>query len=266
MNHKFFTLHTILDENNLPFSVDEYSRFKYGSKSVARKFGKQMGKMLSTMLPIDKQMVVMSAPYLFLPVAGTALKDYLLADLNSRMVDRGMMEPIQDSKIFRPVTYMCDYSNMDREERSKAIGSEQFHTDAGFLKGKTALFVDDIRVTGSHEERICEMIERLDIECECIFLYFARVEGVKDPSIESRLNHATVKTLLDLDSIIKNDEYIHNTRNTKFILNSSKEQFINFIHYQKKDFRRTLYAGLMGNGYFKEESFKENIKYLKGLL
>ena len=266
MKHKYFNFHTILDERNLPFSADEYSRFKYGSKSVARKFGKEMGKMLSSLLPLDKQMVIMSAPYLYIPVAGTALKDYLLGELNCRMIDKGLCNAIEDSKIFRPVTYLCDYSNMTAEERDKAIGSERFYTDAGYLKGKVALFVDDIRVTGSHEKRICEMVERLNIDCECIFLYYARVEGVIDPAIESRLNHFTVKTLLDLDNIIKNDEYIHNTRNTKFILSAKKDDFVQFIHYQKKVFRKTLYANLIGNGYNKEESFKDNIGYLKKLL
>lgn len=266
MTHKYFNLHTILDERKLSFSADEYSRFKYGSKSIARKFGKEMAKMLSSLLPIDKQMVIMSAPYLYLPVAGTALKDYLLAELNCRMIDKGMQNAIIDSKIFRPVTYMVDYSKMSASEREQAIGSERFHTDSEFLKGKVALFVDDIRVTGSHEKRICEMVERLNIDCECIFLYYVRVQGTINPEIESTLNHFTVKTLLDLDNIIKNDEYIHNTRNTKFILSSKKEEFVQFIHYQKKDFRRNLYAGSLSNGYNREESFKENISYLKGLL
>lgn len=245
--------------------ANEYSRFKYGSKSIARKFGKSIGEMLTQMLTENKQYVVVPAPYNFIPTATYALKDYVIATMNRKAADRGF-KPVQEAKIFRPASYNADYGNMTLDERREAIGSEKFHVDVEFLKGKTVLFLDDIRVTGAHEERIIEMIQRLQPDCECIFVYFARVIGEVDPKVENHLNYYAMKSLLDLDKIIKNDEFIFNTRNIKFILSAPAEEFRNFIQYQKRIFSETLYSDLIGNGYHLEPDFATNVNYLKTLI
>lgn len=263
MNH---CLYTVTENERFPFSPEKYSQFKYGSKSAAREFGHTLGYSLSNVLPVDKQYVIMPAPYNFIPTATFALKDYVMASMNRRMILKGMEEPMQESKIFRRAGYNTDYGSMTVEDRRKCIGSEEFYTDREFLKGKSVIFLDDIRVTGAHEERIREMITRLKLECECIFTYFARVEGDVNPKVEDYLNHFAMTNLLDLDYIIKNDEFIFNTRNVKFMLTARTNEFSNFIKYQSKRFRETLYSNLLGNGYHKAPEFKTNIDTLRTLL
>lgn len=266
--YKTHSLYLIQGIEFIPFEPSEYSMFKYGSKSMARKFGKHLGKMLSYRLPIDKQIVIIPAPYNFIPTATFALKDYVISELNKRLIEKGMKLPIQEAKIFRPASYNTDYGNMSLSERRNAIGSEQFHVDKEFLKGKLVLFLDDIRVTGAHEERIIEMIDRIGLECDCEFVYFANVDqsAAVDPKIENYLNLYSMKSLLDLDEVIKNDEFIFNTRNVKFILNAKPEEFQNFINYQRKKFRETLFSNLLGNGYHMEERFTNNVEYLEEIL
>lgn len=266
--YKKHSLHLIQGVEFIPFEPSDYSKFKYGSKSIARKFGRELGRMLARRLPIDRQIVVIPAPYNFIPTATFALKDYVIAELNKHLIERGMSSPIQEAKIFRPASYNTDYGNMSLEERRSAIGSEQFHVDKEFLQGKLTLFLDDIRVTGAHEERIVEMIERLDLQCDCEFVYFANVDqsAAVDPKIENFLNLYSMRSLLDLDKIIKNDEFIFNTRNVKFILHAGHEEFKNFINYQRKKFRETLYSNLLGNGYHMEDKYVSNVSYLKELL
>jgi hypothetical protein len=267
MRHKTHFLHSVSGKTGMGFDPADYSRFKYGSKTMARSFGRALGDKLASILSIDKQYVIIPAPYNFIPTATFALKDYVLAELNRKMINDGMRAPIQESKIFRPASYNADYGNMTLEERRKAIGSEKFHTDKQFLKGKVALLLDDIRVTGAHEERVCEMIERLGIDGECAFVYFACVQGdYVDPKIENYLNYYAMKSLLDLDYIIKNEEFIFNTRNVKYILAAEHEEFKNFINYQKVKFRETLFVNALGNQYYKDLEFLKNINYLKSLL
>jgi hypothetical protein len=259
-------LHKVTEDEHFNFSPEKYSRFKYGSKSAAREFGHALGYSLSKVLPTDKQYVVIPAPYNFIPTATFALKDYVIAKMNKRMIHRGMKNPIQESKIFRTAGYNTDYGSMSLEDRRSAIGSEEFYTDKHFLKDKRVIFLDDIRVTGAHEERVKEMINRLQLQCECIFAYFAVVEGEVSPKVEDHLNHFAMKSLLDLDDIIKNDEFIFNTRNVKFMLAQKHTDFQNFIMYQSKRFRETLYSNLLGNGYFNAPEFHANISILRTVL
>lgn len=261
-----FSLHIIKDSNSLPFSPSDYSMFKYGSKSIARQFGKALGSMLSHYVPTDKQLVVTPAPYNFIPTATFALKDYVIAELNQRICGANNGIPIQEVKIFRPASYNTEYGSMTLEERRAAIGSEVFHIDKEFVKGKFLVFLDDIRVTGAHEERIREMIKRLDLQCEYMFVYFARTSETVQPQIENYLNLYAMKSLLNLDWIIKNDEFIFNTRNVKFILKADFEEFKNFINYQRDKFKETLYTNLLGNGYHLDDVFKKNVSYLKAIL
>lgn len=92
---------------------------------------------------------------------------------------------------------------------------------------------------------------------------FVFVVGSGHPNIENELNFAYVKDLLSINYIIQNDEFIFNTRVTKYILSAGFDAFKNFINYQSKTFRNTLLTNLMGNEYHKLEEFQKNINYLK---
>ena len=35
------SVHKIIDKDNLPFSKEEYSKFKFGCKNIARKYGEE---------------------------------------------------------------------------------------------------------------------------------------------------------------------------------------------------------------------------------
>jgi hypothetical protein len=79
--------------DNLGFSAEEYSKLKYGSKRVARLFGTELGRDFLKFLGFNtglndllkgKEIVVSSAPYKFIPVASTILKDYFVSVFNTK--------------------------------------------------------------------------------------------------------------------------------------------------------------------------------------
>jgi hypothetical protein len=273
-NADIFSLHLFFSEKEIPFDPAEYSRFKYGSKSVARKFGKELGVGLGRFLTKDPQrsisdVVVLPSPYMFIPTATFALKDYTIAALNKFLVER-KHDPVMESKVYRQTGYTEDYGQMSIEDRRRVMNAETFHTDKEFLRDKTVIFMDDIRITGAHEERMEEMIERLElgnITNRIVFCYFAQLyRQSTNPTIENYLNYYAVRSLLDLDKIIKNDEFIFNTRNVKYILNAPHVECVNFLEYQRHSFIETLYHNAIGNSYHLEEKFKMNFQYLEYLI
>lgn len=275
-----YSLHKILDAT-YPFSPLEYSKFKYGDKTIARKFGFALaegfinnvlnGGMLSsfhknTLKPHNRQIVVVPSPYCFIPTATFAMKDYFIQKLNSRLIEIDL-PVVQEAKITRTLSYNDDYGSMSKAEREKAISGDDFYMDANFVKGKSVIFMDDIKITGAHEERVKDMVAKLDLKSDNIFICFAELinESV-NPNIENELNHFFVKNLRDLDKIIKNENFLPNTRAVKFILNAPFNEFENFIHYQSVRFINNIYHLAIGNSYHKIPAFKTNLEYIKNLI
>lgn len=263
-----YSAHKFTDMSSLPFSAIDYSKLKYGSKKIARKFGVELAnKFLSShefmgLLPelSGKKLVVMSAPWKNIPVASTALKDYFISKFNPVWSEHN--PSVESLKVNRGHSYNEDYGAMSLEDRKKAITSDDFYIDKEFIKEKTLIFIDDVIITGAHEERIHKLLESVSFEGTVIYLYFAEYKGGGNPEIENELNYAFVKNLLNIDYIIKNDEFMFNTRVVKYILSAKHDQFRNFADYQSESFLHQLRKELVGNEYHRLPEFKTNYEYL----
>lgn len=259
----------IQDEQGTGLNPIEYSKFKFGCKQMARHYGYDLAVAFIDMLerfPIDKQIVVCSSPYCFIPTATFAMKDYFIQRLNVFLVAQGL-PVVQETKIHRTITYKEDYGGLTADERMKLIQNDDFHIDTEFIKDKHLLFLDDIRITGSHERVIERMYQNYGLTNSHHFLYYAVLANPDiHPNIENRLNYAFVKSLLDLDKIIKNEDFLLNTRTVKYMLNAPFEDFVPFINYQRHSLAQTVYHSAIGNSYHLIEDYATNFNYLKKLL
>jgi hypothetical protein len=86
-----------------------------------------------------------------------------------------------------------------------------------------------------------------------------------DPTIENRLNHFSVSNLKDINNIIRNEEFIFNTRVVKYILKADIEEFVSFITYQSETFKETLFNLSVLNGYHDNTKYSRNFNILKDL-
>ena len=241
---------------------ENYSKFKHGSRTIARLFGKSLSQVAD--FQNDKTYVFFSAPFNNIPTASNALKDYFISNCSKQFLDKNIS--IKSGRIYREYSYDDDYGNMNKEERMKAISSDIFSIDKSNINPTDVLvFVDDIKITGSHEERIKELIQREGITNEVIFVYLAVYTG-SDPTIEHRLNHHSVNNLKTLNTIIRNEEFIFNTRVVKYILRADIEEFVSFITYQSDTFQETLFNLSVLNEYNKNPKYKTNFEILNNLI
>ena len=262
-----FSLHKIEKEREFPFSPSDYSKFKFGCKDSARKFGLELGeafaqKYIVTGL-ITGQTVILSSPYCFIPTATFAMKDYFVQVVNEYLVQYDL--PVaQETKIHRTITYKEDYGELSAAQRMALIQNDSFHIDTEFIKGKTLILLDDVKITGSHERVIERMMSRYGVENNRIYVYFAELSNKAiHPNVENFLNYYSVKNLLDLDRIIKNENFLINTRVVKYILNYNHEDFKVFIQYQRIKFSESLYHLAIGNSYHLIPDYQANLFYLK---
>jgi hypothetical protein len=169
----------------------------------------------------------------------------------------------EEAKIHRSVTYREDYGEMSADERYNLIKDDKFYIDKTYIHNKLLIFLDDIRITGTHERIIVRMLDDYEIFGPCYMLFFAELEDNRiSPKIENTLNNAYVKNLNDLDHIIRYERFRFNTRVVKFILNSSHEEFDDFVAKRSNGFINILYYNAIGNKYYQFPQYRRNLMQL----
>lgn len=271
------SVYDITEAVDIPFSKSQYSLFKFGSKSIAHTFGKQLfhkfkdylfttyGAVYLHKVP---QIVVCSAPYNHIPTATGAMKDYFVKYLNEHLAAMGV-PVVQETKVHRDTTYREDYGSMSKDRRMELIRRDTFHIDMDFIYKKLVLFIDDIYVTGTHQHMMEKMmsIAHETNRCEYMFLYFAKLTNPHTcPTIENELNYAKVDSLSDVWDIIEQDDFLFNTRVVKYILNAGTEEAEKFLSSQKRGFLDTLYHLAIGNSYHLIPEYEKNLSIVKDLL
>lgn len=268
MHQQTFSLHKVDNETDFSFDPSAYSRFKFGDGAIAEEFGRALARgFIRECLPLPQNqgqdIVVISSPYSFIPTATFAMKNAFVFGLNRWLCEQGL-PVVQETKVHRTITYKEDYGELSAAERMRLIGNDHFHIDASFLKGKTLIFLDDIRITGSHERMINRMIGEFALTNDIYMLYFAELINTDiHPNIENYLNYFQVKSIFDLESIVNSGAFVMNTRFVKYLLNYEHQSFRVFLQNQSDAFTNTLYDMALGNGYHTMESYSENLTYIR---
>jgi hypothetical protein len=265
-----YSLHHVNNERSFGFCPDDYSRFKFGDGDVAKVFGNELaeGFIINQLSqrPILEQIVVVSSPYSFIPTATFAMKTWFVYRLNRWLAKQGY-PVIQETKVHRTITYKEDYGELNAEQRIKLIGNDLFHIDKAFLEGKTLIFLDDIRITGSHERMIIKMVNEYGLNNDIYMLYFAELTDKNiHPNIENYLNYHLVKTIFDLEAIVKSPAFVINTRIVKYILNYSFDSFVIFIESQSENFVNLLFDMALGNNYHTIDAYSKNLNFISSNL
>ncbi len=262
-----YSLHKISDSEDLSFSKIEYSKFKFGDGNIAEKYGVALAKNFIDDELVKSyqgnQLVVISSPYSFIPTATFFLKNHFVYELNKWLVTNNY-PVIQETKIHRSTSYSEDYGKLNAVERMNLIGKDSFHIDKVFIKNKQLIFIDDIRITGSHEKVITKMLLDLAIFNNYYLLYFAElVNDLIPPDFENELNYAFVRSIFNLDEIFAGTKFSINTRIVKYLLNSEHEAFKIFIENKSDDIKNLVFNMAIGNSYHTTETYKSNFLFLQ---
>ncbi len=262
-----YSLHKIAEEDNYTFNPAEYSRFKFGDGHIAESYGQALaGGFLyqhAEELMRGKQAVILPSPYFAIPTASYAMAAAFKKHIN-RFLAANRLPVAHEAKIHRYKTYSLDYGELDADSRLNLILNDKYHLDNEFLKGKLLIFIDDIKITGSHELVIRNLLQQFSLQDEAAwYLYFAQLNGVHiHPRIENNLNYSYVKSIHHLGNIIDCGNFKVNTRIVKYILNAEFAAFEQFIKQQTTPFREQLTDLAISNGYHEMEEYKKNFFHL----
>lgn len=261
-----FTANHFSGIDDAPFSVREYSQLKFGSDAIARKFGFQLAdafaaKHLDIMLA--NRLVVIPSPYNHVPNAATILTKHFVNRLNHILTNHSGAH-VEYSVIHRKVSYINDYGFLSKEDRKGLIDNDSFYLNKDFYKDKVILFLDDVIITGTHEDKLKEILAAEKIKNEVMFLYFAKYSG-DDATIESRLNFAAMSSLEDYAALA--DERNHHVivRPLKFLLTQPLRALADFMLKINVCKLEEIYFGCLGEGYYTIPSYQGQFHIIKGV-
>lgn len=259
-----FAANHFKDLATAPFTATHYSELKFGSDEVARRFGYELADSLAkshidTLLA--NPIVVIPSPYNHVPNAATILTGHFVNRLNQILVTQSGRH-VEYSVIHRKVSYIKDYGYLGKEARKGLIDNDSFYLNKEFYKDKTLIFVDDVIITGTHEDKLKEILIDNAIYNDTIFCYYGQYHG-SDPTIESRLNFAAVQSLADYENLSKQAGHHVIVRPLKFLLTQKLDELATFL--MKVDVRKLeeIYHGCLGEGYYKIPSYQAQFQVIK---
>ena len=264
-----FSLHKILNENQCPFDENEYSWFKFGDKQYAEKFAAELFdgfiEKYSDLLLSKNEIVILPSPYLSIPTASNFLCYYFKKCLNSFLFNNNRKASIE-SKIYRNQTYVTDYGNLSFDERVKLIANDTYYIDRNFINDKLCIFVDDIKITGSHEHTVNKILDQYNVNGDFVFVYFAELINKEiHPKIENHYNYFAVKSVNDIVDVINRINFQYNTRIIKYILNLDEEQFTFLTNNISIEKRNELFHLAISNNYHQIIEYQDNIEMIKNI-
>ncbi len=239
------------------FCEYEYSSLKFGSDIVARKFGYQLADAFAAKYAselLSNRFVVIPSPYNHVENAATIMTKHFVNRLNSIIVAQSG-EHVEYSVIHRKVSYINDYGFLSKADRKGLIDNDSFYLNKDFYKGKTLIFIDDVIITGTHEDKLKEIMEKEGITNDHFFLYFAKYNG-NDPTIESKLNFASVDDLDDYEDIACEPNHHVIVRPLKFLLIQDIVKLSEFCNKISASKLSSIYYGCLGEGYYKIPSYQ----------
>ncbi len=262
-----YSLHKIESKEHCPFDQAAYSWFKFGDRSYANQFAQELFdgfiQQYGDVLLAEQEIVILPSPYLAIPTASNFLCFAFMKKINQFLYEHGK-KAATESKIYRNQTYVEDYGNLNFEDRVKLISNDTYYIDRTFINDKLCIFVDDIKITGSHEHTVNKILEQYQVKGKFIFCYYSELVN-KDihPNIENHYNYFAVKGVQEIVDVVNREHFQYNTRIVKFILKLNQTDFTYFINNIANNRKIDLFDLAISNNYHQIIEYKENINTIK---
>lgn len=207
----------IFDHTGRLFDAYAYSRFKYGSKYMTKHYAQKMQTLLQQEFPHLwdlPSLWLTSSAYKFVATASHGLAE----NLYQQSFEQHSFAT-KFVKIGRTRLFPADYGNLSQAEREAIMQQVdlQFELDYHLPQPEDLLIIDDIRITGAHENRLIEFAEREGFK-RVYFAYIAQLSPKAEPTTEHWLNHTAIRDLRDLWNLWTEEGCLLNARICKFLL------------------------------------------------
>ena len=268
-NETQFSVHKFTSLQDAKFDPSEYSFLKFGSDRAAKKMGYELADaffMEHAKRIIDASIVVIPSPYNYVKNAATIMSEHFVDRINHHIIKNGG-SATEWSIINRKVSYINDYGFLDADSRKQLIDGDQFFFNCGFLEGKTIVCIDDVNITGTHENKLRQVLNDYNIQNDTFFLYFAKYIGEPgNAKIEAALNFSGVNDAKGFIELTKEPDHHCIVRPIKYLMNQDHEQFKVILSQLPTNYVGKMYYGCLAENYHKEPAYKKNFEFLQQMI
>lgn len=260
-------VHSFTDLDNPGFDVGAYSRLKHGSDVSARQLGHEMAedfwsdKFKKPWL-LAAPTLVIPAPGTAVPVAATLLARHFAEWLSFRMADANV-PPVEVGHVHRYMSYsMNTYADISAEERKKLLSGDKLFFPASFMEGKQLIFIDDVCITGTHEEKLDRELDEAGFENERMYACYAKYQG-EDPSIEGRLNKVSVRGPLDVVWLAQEPGFTVTVRCLRLMLEANTDDLGQVLRGLPRRMREQFCSAAIEKGYHRYPEYRFTYEMLR---
>nr|WP_209893839.1 phosphoribosyltransferase family protein [Rhizobium leguminosarum] len=263
-----FALYEFQSIEDAPFRPEQYSRLKFGCDEAGREMGHQIAdaffeRHASTIL--NSRCLMIPSPFNFVPSAANVMTMHLLNRLNSHIVD-AKGNHVEYATVPRKISYMDDYGLLSGKDRKLLLAGDRFYFNSRHFEDRCLLFIDDVKITGAHQNKLVDLMHEQKLENKTFFLYFARYTGDR-PNIEFEINFAAVKSIKDLNRIVAETNHHMTARQIKYILSADQNELYNdFLRFRSFRYLETLYFNCLNEGYYNVQKYQENIDVIRNVV
>lgn len=256
----------------------QYPRLKLGVTESVEYFGAQLSRLAEDVItqslqgPID--WTITGPAYNVLPGAPNLLCSYLYEDLKSRLpesvtlylahlpVETDNLE-IKDSESLHKYH---NYSTFTQQERNQFYErSREPLIDPRDFRGRSILFVNDIKVTGAQQRYMQRAFAKMDSPQIC-WLYLLAVNreiAEAEPEIEYAINNSSIASFEEFADLLATHNLEYTARCITRLLSYELSQLAKLFQMLDSGRKKTILEVATAEGRFSGEYFKEKIDLLK---
>lgn len=260
--HFAFTFTSLKDA---PFDPKVYSRLKFGSNQAAKKMGRMLAESFFEVhrkRVTKEHFVVIPSPYNYVKNAATVLSEHFVDHLNYLISKEGGYS-VEWDIVHRKVSYINDYGFLSKEDRKALIDGDTFSVNKEFWANKNLIFIDDVNITGTHEDKLIEILDEAEIKNDTFFLYFAKYNGT-EANTEAALNFSDINSVPAFVQMIKDEvDAKCLVRPIKYLMGQSEVTFKVALSQLPLSYVERLFFGCLAEGYDKIKKYEDNFKFLR---
>lgn len=253
------------DLETATFDIKDYSKLKFGSNQAARRMGKELALQFFAqvaMKHIGEQFVIIPSPYNHVHNAATMMTDHFINYFNMLQSQYDQGRSAELDIIHCKVSYINDYGFLDKASRKKLIDGDTFYCNKEFWGDKKLVFIDDVNITGTHEDKLIEILDENQVKNDVYFLYFAKYEG-NQADTEAKLNFNYINTPEAFVKMINEERDAQClVRPIKYLMGQNHEDFKIILSQLPHYYVEQLFFGCLGEGYNRISKYAENFEFL----
>jgi hypothetical protein len=271
----------IIEQLPIDYSDDffsHYPRLKLGVIDSVVYYGAQLSRLAEdviTQSPTGHTDWVITGPaYNVVPGAPNLLCSYIYEDLKKKLPDSVTLSlgklhdetadlEIKDSE---SLNSYHNYSTFTQHERTQLYehAPEPSIEPSDFL-GRSILFLNDIKVTGTHERYLQRFFAKLDPPqiCWLYVLVIDREIAAAQPEIEYAINNSSIASFEEFADLLATHHLEYTSRCITRLLSEEVSRLEKLFQMLDEGRRKTILEFAMAEGRFSGTYFKEKIDLLK---